>query len=95
MFYREAGQFKTTYEADQSLFPLKEDRLGLSVIVAIAFVVIPFLATDFFLTSAMTPFLIFALAAIRLNVLTAYAGQLSLGIGAFMGVGSYSAYRLT
>ncbi|WP_417687141.1 branched-chain amino acid ABC transporter permease [Roseibium sp.] len=95
MFYREAGQFKTSYEADQSLFPIRQDRIGLALILLAAFVVIPFTANDFFLTSIMIPFLVFSLAAIGLNVLTGFAGQLSLGSGAFMGVGAYAAYKLT
>ncbi|ADZ69264.1 branched-chain amino acid ABC transporter permease [Polymorphum gilvum] len=95
MFYREAGQFKTSYEADQALFPIRQDRIGLGIILAIAFVVIPLTANAFFLTSIMIPFLVFALATIGLNILTGYAGQLSLGTGAFMGVGAYSAYKLT
>ena len=93
MFYREAGQFKTSYKADQALFPILQDRIGLGVILALA-VILPFLANDFFLNSIMTPFLIFALAAIGLNILTGYCGQLSLGTGAFMGVGAYSCYKL-
>ena len=68
MFYREAGQFKTSYKADQALMPILQDRVGLMVILAIAFVVIPVLANDFFLTSIMIPFLVFSLAAIGLNV---------------------------
>ncbi len=95
MLYREAGQFKTSYESDQALFPLRQDRIGLAVIFLTAFVVIPLAANDFFPTSIMIPFLVFALAAIGLNVLTGYAGQLSLGTGAFRGVGAYSAYKLT
>ncbi|MEJ8473126.1 branched-chain amino acid ABC transporter permease [Roseibium algae] len=95
MFYREAGQFKTTYEADQALFPIRQDRYGLAVIIVIALVVVPFLSNDFFLSSIMIPFLVFSLAAIGLNVLTGFAGQLSLGTGAFMGVGAYAAYKLT
>ncbi|POF31019.1 branched-chain amino acid ABC transporter permease [Roseibium marinum] len=95
MFYREAGQFKTSYKADQALFPILQDRIGIAAILLIAFVVIPAFANDFFLTSIMIPFLIFALAAIGLNVLTGYCGQLSLGTGAFMGVGAYAAYKLT
>jgi branched-chain amino acid transport system permease protein len=43
----------------------------------------------------MIPFLIFALAAIGLNILTGYTGLLSLGTGAFMGVGAYACYKLT
>ena len=95
MFYREAGQFKTSYKADQALMPILQDRVGLMVILTIAFVVIPIFANDFFLTSIMIPFLVFSLAAIGLNVLTGFCGQLSLGTGAFMGVGAYAAYKLT
>jgi branched-chain amino acid transport system permease protein len=95
MFYREAGQFKTTYEADQAVFPILQDRIGIGLILLVAFVVIPLWADAFFLTSVMIPFLIFALATIGLNILTGYAGQLSLGTGAFMGVGAYACYKLT
>ena len=95
MFYREAGQFKTSYKADQALMPILQDRIGLAVILAVAFIVIPLFANDFFLTSIMIPFLVFALAAIGLNILTGFCGQLSLGTGAFMGVGAYAAYKLT
>jgi len=103
MFYREAGQFKTSYAADQAVFPLRQDRIGLGLALLVALVVIPLIGlpdariawADFFLTSIMIPFLIFALATIGLNVLTGYAGQLSLGTGAFMGVGAYAAYKLT
>ncbi|MEM1047309.1 MAG: branched-chain amino acid ABC transporter permease [Pseudomonadota bacterium] len=95
MFYREAGQFKATYEADQALFPVRQDLLGVLAILAVAFVVIPFSASDFFLNSIMIPFLVFALAAIGLNILTGFCGQISLGTGAFMGVGAYACYKLT
>ena len=95
MFYRESGQYKTTYDADQAIFPIREDRIGIAVIFVIAVVVIPFTASDFLLASVMIPFLILALATIGLNVLTGYAGQLSLGTGAFMGAGAYACYKLT
>ena len=93
MFYREAGQFKTTYKADQAIFPILQDKVGLSIIVALAFA-LPLVSSDFFLNSLMIPFLIFALAAMGLNILTGYCGQLSLGTGAFMGVGAYACYKL-
>lgn len=67
----------------------------MALILVIALVVIPLTANDFFLSSIMIPFLVFSLAAIGLNVLTGFAGQLSLGTGAFMGVGAYAAYKLT
>jgi len=94
MFYREAGQFKTSYKADQAIFPIFQDKVGLFLIAVAAFV-LPVFGSDFFLNSLMIPFLIFTLATMGLNILTGYAGQLSLGTGAFMGVGAYGCYKLT
>ncbi|WP_299860972.1 branched-chain amino acid ABC transporter permease [uncultured Hoeflea sp.] len=95
MLYRESGQYKTSYDADQAIFPIREDRIGIAIILAVAVFVIPWFSSDFLLSSIMIPFLILALATIGLNVLTGYAGQLSLGTGAFMGVGAYACYKLT
>ncbi|MBJ3775777.1 branched-chain amino acid ABC transporter permease [Acuticoccus mangrovi] len=95
MFYREAGQFKTNYADDQAAFPVREDRIGIILLAVLAAVVVPIVASDFVLNTIMIPFLIFALATIGLNVLTGYCGQLSLGTGAFMGVGAYACYKLT
>jgi branched-chain amino acid transport system permease protein len=95
MLYREAGQYKTSYAADMAVFPLRQDRIGVAIILAIAFLGIPLLASEFFLTSVMIPFLVFSLAAIGLNILTGYTGLISLGTGAFMGVGAYACYKLT
>ena len=95
MFYREAGQYKSTYEADQALFPVRQDLLGIYLILLIAFVAVPLFGSDFLLNSIMIPFLVFALAAIGLNILTGYCGQISVGTGAFMGVGAYACYKLT
>src|SRR5262245_4844897 len=95
MFYREAGQFKTSYAADQAIFPLIEDRIGIIVTLLVAGLVIPAIGGDFLLNGVMISFLIYALAALGLNILTGYAGQLSLGTGAFMGVGAYACYKLT
>lgn len=95
MFYREAGQFKSTYSADMAVFPILQDRIGIAVILAIAFIGIPMIGNDFFITTVMIPFLVFSLAAIGLNILTGYTGLISLGTAAFMGVGAYSCYKLT
>jgi branched-chain amino acid transport system permease protein len=95
MFYREAGQFKTTYASDQAIFPIRQDRIGIFVILLIAYVAIPLTGNDFLLNAVMIPFLIFALATIGLNLVTGYTGLLSLGTGAFMGVGAYACYKLT
>lgn len=72
MFYREAGQFKTSYAADQAIFPIRQDLIGVLVILAIAFVIVPFTLTDFTLNAIWLPFLVYALAAIGLNILTGY-----------------------
>src|SRR5262245_53768753 len=95
MLYREAGQFKTSYATDQAIFPILQDRIGILIILFIAFVVIPLVGNDFLINAVMTPFLIFSLASIGLNLLTGYTGLLSLGTGAFMGVGAYACYKLT
>ncbi|MGF1563461.1 MAG: branched-chain amino acid ABC transporter permease [Geminicoccaceae bacterium] len=95
MFYREAGQFKTSYQADQAIFPIAQDRIGMAVILLIAFVLIPLFGSEYFLSTIMLPFLVFSLAAIGLNILTGYAGQLSLGTGGFMATGAFAAYKLT
>jgi branched-chain amino acid transport system permease protein len=94
MFYREAGQYKTSYQSDQSIFPILQDRIGIIVIVIAAYA-LTFTHNDFLLNAMMIPFLIFTLAAIGLNILTGYTGLLSLGTGAFMGVGAYACYKLT
>ena len=95
MLYREVGQFKTSYAADQAVFPILQDRIGLAVILFVAAVLIPYFGNGFFIQAVMIPFLIFSLAAIGLNLLTGYTGLLSLGTGAFMGVGAYACYKLT
>src|ERR1700738_2640276 len=95
MLYREAGQFKTTYGADQSVFPIRQDRIGIAIILFVAFVLVPLLASSFVLSAVFIPVLVFSLAAIGLNLLTGYAGQISLGTGACMGVGAYTCYKLT
>jgi branched-chain amino acid transport system permease protein len=94
MLYRETGQFKTTYAADQAIFPILQDRIGTWAILAIAFLGVPLIATEYLYTAILIPFLILALAALGLNLLVGYCGQLSLGTGAFMAVGAYAAYKL-
>jgi len=98
MFYREAGQFKSSYAADSQIFPIRQDRIGFGLIIAFAFLGVPLLATlgvvsNYTFTAILTPFLIFSLAALGLNILTGYAGQLSLGTAAFMAVGAFASYN--
>ncbi len=93
MLYREAGQFKSTYGEDQQIFPILQDRVAIVLLLAFAFVVVPLVGNQYWLSAILTPFLIYALAALGLNILTGYAGQLSLGTAAFMAVGAFTAYR--
>jgi branched-chain amino acid transport system permease protein len=93
MFYREAGQFKPSYQADSQIFPIRQDRIGIMLVLAVAFLGVPLLASPYMFSAILIPFLIFALAALGLNILTGYAGQLSLGTAAFMAVGAFASYN--
>jgi len=93
MLYREAGQFKSSYAEDQQIFPIRQDRVAFWLLMAVAFVAVPAFGDQYWLGAILTPFLIFALAALGLNILTGYAGQLSLGTAAFMAVGAFMTYN--
>jgi branched-chain amino acid transport system permease protein len=93
MLYRENGQFKTTYTADQQIFPILQDRIGVGLLLAFAAIAVPFMADDYMFRAILIPFLILSLAALGLNILVGYCGQISLGTGAFMAVGAYAAYN--
>ena len=94
MLYREAGDFKTSYAADSQTFPLRLDRRAYWAVLAVAALAIPFVITDYWANALLIPFLIYAIAAIGLNILTGYCGQVSLGTGGFMAVGAYTSYKL-
>jgi len=93
MLYRENGQFKTSYRADQQIFPIRQDRAAILLILLIAFIGMPMFASEYLFRAILIPFLILSLAALGLNVLVGYCGQISLGTGAFMAVGAYAAYN--
>src|SRR5205814_656105 len=93
MLYREAGQFKSTYAQDQQIFPILQDRVAIGALLVVAFVVVPLIGNQYWFSAILTPLLVLALAALGLNILTGYAGQVSLGTGAFMAVGAFMAYN--
>jgi branched-chain amino acid transport system permease protein len=93
MFYRENGQFKTTYRADQQIFAITQDRWVVLALIAFAFVGVPMLVDEYMYRAILIPFLILSLAALGVNILVGYCGQISLGSGAFMAVGAYMAYN--
>ncbi|MGB8337700.1 MAG: branched-chain amino acid ABC transporter permease [Burkholderiales bacterium] len=98
MFYRENGQFKSTYQADQQIMPIRQDRWFMLGMLLFVFIAMPLLLTgaggEYLIRAILIPFLILSLAAIGLNLLTGYCGQVSLGAAAFMAVGAYAAYNL-
>jgi branched-chain amino acid transport system permease protein len=94
MFYREAGDFKTSYAEDNQTFPIKFDRTAYYLMMAVAFLVIPFVINDYWANAIFLPFLIYAIAALGLNILVGYCGQVSLGTGGFMAVGADACYKL-
>lgn len=94
MFYREAGQFKTSYQADQAVMPIRQDRWVMAGFLAVAVFVVPFLINDYWANAILLPFLVYAMAALGLNILVGYCGQISLGTGGFMAVGAFASYKL-
>lgn len=94
MLYREAGDFKTSYKADGQTFPIRFDRWAYFAALAVAVLVVPFFINDYWANAVFVPFLIYVIAALGLNILTGYCGQVSLGTGGFMAVGAYAVYKL-
>ena len=94
MLYRETGQFKRNYAADQQLFPIFQDKILMAIILVVAIGIIPFAINDYWSKAILLPFLIYAMIALGLNILVGYCGQISLGTGGFMAVGAYSSYKL-
>ena len=93
MIYRENGQFKTNYKADQQIFPILQDRWVILALMLFAYFAVPFLASEYLMRAILIPVLILSLAAIGLNLLVGYCGQISLGSAAFMAVGAYASYN--
>ncbi len=94
MIYREVGQYKTSYAADQAIFPITNDRIGIMLILLVAYMVPPLSGSQYLMGPILTQLLVFGLAALGLNLLTGYAGQVSLGTGGFMAVGAFGCYNL-
>ncbi|MQB41219.1 branched-chain amino acid ABC transporter permease [Rhizobium sp. ICMP 5592] len=67
--------------------------LALVVLIAIAYLVVPFIGSTYLYEAILVPFLALSLAGVGLNLLTGYAGQVSLGSAAFMAVGAFAAYN--
>jgi branched-chain amino acid transport system permease protein len=93
MFHREAGVFKTSYAADMALYPLPIARWAVAVLAILFIVVAPLILSTYPL-SILNLILIAVVGALGLNILVGYSGQISIGTGAFMSVGAYTAANL-
>ncbi len=94
MLYQEAGQLNSSYAAERRTFRLRQDRVALWLLLGFAFIAVPWLGNDYWFSAILVPLLVLSLAGLGLNLLTGYAGQLSLGSAAFMAVGAFAAYNL-
>jgi branched-chain amino acid transport system permease protein len=90
MIHRECGVLKTTYEADMALFPLPIARYAALAFAAVFFLLIPLTLHEYYLSVANLVW-IAVIGALGLNILVGYTGQVSIGHGAFMSVGAYTA----
>lgn len=93
MFYRRAGIRHTRYQDERQLFPLGFDR-GLILAVIALLLVAPFLVDRLYVSGYLLPWLIWTSAALGLNLLMGWAGQIHLGYGAVMGIGAYGSVHL-
>jgi branched-chain amino acid transport system permease protein len=69
-------------------------RVAVAVALVIIYGVIPRVGNDYWLNSLIIPTVVMGLAGLGLNLLTGYAGLISLGSAAFMSIGAFSAYNL-
>ncbi|HEY1260761.1 MAG TPA: branched-chain amino acid ABC transporter permease [Stellaceae bacterium] len=93
MFHRGAGIFKTSYAADMALFPLPIAQWSVAALAGLFIVVAPLVLGEYYL-SVLNLILIAVVGALGLNILVGYTGQISIGHGAFMSVGAYTAANL-
>jgi len=93
MIHRECGVLKTTYEADMAFYPLPIARWTVAALAVVFFLVIPLTLHEYFLSVGNLVW-IAVIGALGLNILVGYTGQVSIGHGAFMSVGAYTAANL-
>jgi branched-chain amino acid transport system permease protein len=92
--FHPCGNFKESYHNELTIFETDFGRLWLLIGLIILFGVIPFVSSTYtvYILNTMG---IYAISAVGLNILIGYTGQISLGHGAFFGVGAYSAAVLS
>ena len=89
----QTGRFYDSYRREFGLHPTRSNRLAAWAVVGVAFGVVPFVSSDYWLGN-LSAIGVAALAALALNVLTGFTGQISIGTAAFAAVGAYTAGNL-
>ena len=93
MFYRQAGNIASNYLSDRKMIPLRQDRWFLYAFLAVLLVIVPQVADDYWFGAILIPLLVFSIAALGLNIVTGYTGQLSLGSAGFMLLGAVATFN--
>jgi len=93
MFYRRAGIRHTDYEADWQIWYLRFDKIQVGIVLALA-LSFPFWVPKAYLQGYLLPWVIWSAAALSLNLLVGWAGQIHLGFSAVMAIGAYSSIHL-
>ena len=93
LFVRESGNYKTSYVNDMKLFGTVSQKVKIAVIVGVLLLV-PLFMSNYWI-GLLTLCAISAIGAIGLNILTGFTGQISIGVGAFLGVGGYTSAIIT
>jgi branched-chain amino acid transport system permease protein len=93
MIHRESGVFKISYAADMAVFPLPIARWTVAALAAFFVLAVPVLLSEYHL-SILNLIMIAIVGALGLNILVGYTGQISIGHGALMSVGAYTAANL-
>ncbi len=88
--FHPCGNFNETYDRELTIFETDFGRLATLVGLVLLFAVVPFVSNAY-IVYILNTIGIYAIAAIGLNLLIGYTGQISLGHGAFFGVGAYTA----
>src|SRR5262249_60988244 len=94
MFHRESGVFKTSYVSDMAVYPLPIAQWTMAAIVVLFVVVVPTTLSEYYI-SIVNLILIAVVGALGLNILVGYTGQISIGHGALMPAGAYTAANIT
>jgi len=89
----ETGVFKTSYRADMALHRLPTARYAMIAFLLVMYVAVPFLASAY-QVYVLDTILVACIGALGLNLLTGYAGQISIGHGGFLGVGAFASALL-